>query len=239
MDAIRTARARARAELIREIKESARGQLAVHGATGLSLRAVARELGMASSAVYRYFPSRDDLLTALLVDGFDALGGCAERAAAGAPGGAPADRWVAVWTAVRGWAVEHPQEYALLYGSPVPDYAAPPDTVAPAARVGLVLTELVREAELRGTLRPVERSGGTAGGVAGGSARGGVTETAAAGLPGWAAARLVECWAQLFGLISFELFGHFNQVVEDPAAFFAQTVRETGTWLSEAGSARR
>lgn len=219
MNAIGTARERAREELVQEIKGSARRQLAVHGATALSLRAVARELGMASSAVYRYFPSRDDLLTALIVDGFNALGECAERAAAGAPqGSTPAERWQVTWEAVRDWAVAHPQEYALLYGSPVPDYKAPQTTVPPAARVARVLIGLIREAESQGTLRPVRRMAS-------------VAEDASDGLPGWAAARLVECWTQLFGLISFELFGHLTNVVVKPAEFFAQTVRETAAWL--------
>ena len=78
--ASRTARERARAELTREIKQEARRQLAAHGAEGLSLRAVARELGMVSSALYRYFPSRDELLTALIIDAYDALGEAAEAA---------------------------------------------------------------------------------------------------------------------------------------------------------------
>ena len=120
-----TARARARAELTDEIKREARRQLAEHGAD-LSLRAVARELGMASSAVYRYFPSRDDLLTALIVDAYDALGETAEQALARAEGGVT-ERWLALSTSIRAWAVEHPHDYALLYGSPVPGYRAPRD----------------------------------------------------------------------------------------------------------------
>ena len=79
MNASRTARERVRAELTREITEVARRQLAAEGAAGLSLRAVARELGMVSSAIYRYFPSRDDLLTALIIDAYDAIGEAAER----------------------------------------------------------------------------------------------------------------------------------------------------------------
>jgi AcrR family transcriptional regulator len=78
-NAPRTARERARAELTREIKEEARRQLAATGADGLSLRAVARELGMVSSALYRYYPSRDDLLTALIIDAYDAIGEAAEQ----------------------------------------------------------------------------------------------------------------------------------------------------------------
>ncbi len=87
MNASRTARERVRAELTREITDVARGQLATEGAGGLSLRAVARELGMVSSAIYRYFPSRDDLLTALIIDGYNAIGEVAERADAGCPAG--------------------------------------------------------------------------------------------------------------------------------------------------------
>src|SRR5580693_9793844 len=89
----RTARERARAELTREIKEGARRQLAATGADGISLRAVARELGMASSAVYRYFPSRDDLLTALIIDAYDALGAAVESADSGQPRSDLRGRW--------------------------------------------------------------------------------------------------------------------------------------------------
>src|SRR3981189_932442 len=139
MSASRTARERARAELTREIKDAARRQLAVEGAAGLSLRAVARELGMVSSAVYRYFPSRDDLLTALIIEAFDAVGQAAEMADASRPRQDLEGRGLAVSRAVRRWAGAHPQQYALVYGSPVPGYQAPTDTVDPASRVSLVL----------------------------------------------------------------------------------------------------
>src|SRR3954447_26089069 len=138
-----TARARARAELTHEIKAAARRHLAAEGAQRLSLRAVAREVGMVSSAVYRYFPSRDDLLTALIVDAYNAVGDVAERglSARGPAGVVP--RWVRVSTAIRTWALAHPHEYALIYGSPVPGYAAPVDTIDPAARVPLALIRIV------------------------------------------------------------------------------------------------
>src|SRR6058998_959131 len=118
MSAARTARERARAELTREIKDEARRQLADVGADGLSLRAVARELGMVSSALYRYFPSRDDLLTALIIDAYDALGAAAESAAAAAEAAThdhPSKTWLAVCAAVREWARANPHEYALIY----------------------------------------------------------------------------------------------------------------------------
>src|ERR1700727_2412123 len=107
-----TARERARAELTREIKEEARRQLAATGANGLSLRAVARELGMVSSALYRYYPSRDDLLTALIIDAYDALGAAAEGAIADTTGPAVL-QWLAACHAIRDWATSPPHEYAL------------------------------------------------------------------------------------------------------------------------------
>src|ERR1700685_3333133 len=151
-NAPRTARERARAELSREIKEGARRQLAATGADGVSLRAVARELGMASSALYRYFPSRDDLLTALIIDAYDAIGEAAEQAIAD---GKPDESWgrarglVAV-RAIRGWALAHPHEYALIYGSPVPGYRAPEATIGPAARVPLAFARVLAAATTAG-----------------------------------------------------------------------------------------
>src|SRR5271169_5158994 len=92
----RAARERARAELTREVKQEARRQLAAHGAQGLSLRAVARELGMVSSALYRYFPSRDALLTALIIDAYDALGAAVESADTAQPRSDLRGRWRAI-----------------------------------------------------------------------------------------------------------------------------------------------
>ena len=115
-------RARVRAEMTDEIKNVARRHLATDGAN-LSLRAVARDLGMASSAVYRYFASRDDLLTAMIIDAYDALGSTAEAAVGGKE--VPfTDRFLSACHAVRDWALENPHEWALIYGSPVPGYQA-------------------------------------------------------------------------------------------------------------------
>src|SRR5947208_8086352 len=113
MSTTRGARARARIEVTAAIKDEARRQLAAEGAARLSLRAVARELGMVSSALYRYFPSRDDLLTALIIDAYDAIGAAAEKALARAEDEPPPERWIAVCRAVGEWAVAHPHEYAL------------------------------------------------------------------------------------------------------------------------------
>ena len=115
----RTARQRAREEITAEILGAARARLAVSGPGELSLRAVARDVGMVSSAVYRYFASRDQLLTALLISAYDELGTVAEAADdAVADRGDCAVRWQTTCRAVRDWAVDHPHDYALLYGSP-------------------------------------------------------------------------------------------------------------------------
>ncbi|WP_330295048.1 TetR/AcrR family transcriptional regulator [Streptomyces sp. NBC_00503] len=232
MSTVRGARERARIEVTAAIKDEARRALAAEGAAKLSLRAVARELGMVSSALYRYFPSRDDLLTALIVDAYNSVGAAAEAAdartlAAGASAttgaaatratataGAPRARWIAVCEAVRAWALEHPHEYALIYGSPVPGYSAPSDTVGPASRVGNTLIGIVRAAyEGRGLALPPLPAELRPEAVR-------MTEDFAAGLPPEVTAALVAAWAQLAGLVSFELFGQFNRVVEDRDTFF-------------------
>jgi AcrR family transcriptional regulator len=214
--ASRTARERARAELTREIKEEARRQLAVTGADGLSLRAVARQLGMVSSALYRYFPSRDDLLTALIIDAYDAVGAAAEAASDAAPGSDFRGRWAAACRAVHAWALAHPHEYALIYGSPVPGYKAPEATVGPASRVPLVLIRVLRDGWAAGA---VADDGPALGDVLAGQAERLAADTAP-GLPAALLVRAAVAWTQLFGMISFELFGQFARTLEPAGAFF-------------------
>jgi AcrR family transcriptional regulator len=231
MNASRTARERARAELTREIKREARRQLAAAGASGLSLRAVARELGMVSSALYRYFPSRDELLTALIIDAYDAIGGRLERADRGAATTDYRGRWRACSRAARAWARRHPHEYALVYGSPVPGYRAPAATVAPAGRVPAVLAGILADAWQAGAmsqfgptlLPPLDEQ----------TAR--VAELVAPGLPGTVIARAAMAWAQLFGLISFELFGHFANTLDPADAFFDYSVERMADFVGLAG----
>ena len=221
LERVTTARERVRAELTAEITDAARRQLAEVGAAALSLRAVAREVGLVSSAVYRYFPSRDDLLTRLIIDGYDALGAAAE--AADLPGEAPRTRWLAVCRAVRGWAQAHPHEYALLYGSPVPGYTAPQDTVPAAIRVGAVLGGILGDAARAGLL-----PAGT-----GDRDPSLISDDAAAALGGDHPAiddtvriRGLMAWSSLYGTLSFELFGHFVGSVEDGDRYFDRAMTE-------------
>ncbi len=222
-------RARMRAELTNEIKDEARRQLAAEGAPALSLRAVTRSLGMASSAIYRYFPSRDDLLTALIVDAYDAIGVAAEEADAGCARDDFGGRWQAAGLAVRQWALTVPHEYALVYGSPVPGYRAPEDTIGPASRVTLVLTRIVDGAAEAGALvddaprpdlPPLDAV------VLAESRR--LADLAFPHVPDEVVIRSLVAWTQVFGMISFELFGHFHSVVDDVGPVFERALLEMG-----------
>jgi AcrR family transcriptional regulator len=219
-----TARERARAELTREIKEEARRQLAAAGADGLSLRAVARELGMVSSALYRYYPSRDELLTALIIDAYDAIGEVTEHAVAAVPAGRPRERWAAACHAIRDWARAHPHEYALIYGSPVPGYQAPQSTVAPAARVPVALVGILGAAAADGALVPPRPPARPLGGPLAAQAASLTALLDPPGLPADALVGGVIGWTQLFGLISFELFGQLVGSFEPADALFGHAV---------------
>lgn len=208
-------RARVRAGMIDEIKAVARRHLATDGAN-LSLRAVARDMGMVSSAIYRYFPSRDDLLTALILEAYEALGDAVEAADTSCDQGDLRGRWHAVCRAARAWALAHPAEYALLYGSPVPGYAAPDDTIEPAQRPPLVLVGILRDGVTGGRLTPPDENLPE-------PVRADLAELAAGlvpGLPEALLARGMAGWTQLFGLISFELFGRINRALPHRDEYF-------------------
>jgi AcrR family transcriptional regulator len=216
-------RERARAEITAEIVRAGRHQLATEGAAALSLRAVARELGMVSSAVYRYVASRDELLTLLIIEAYDSLGAAVEAAAAPGRGRSPAARFVAAGRAVRTWAVANPHEYALLYGSPVPGYEAPEDTIGPASRTTLALVGIVADAHRAGVLRrstavPVAVSGPLRRDLAA------IREVTGIELPDDVLVAMIAAWTQLFGLVSFELFGQTRNAIHAHAALFDATV---------------
>jgi AcrR family transcriptional regulator len=221
-------RERARAEMRTEILDAARRQLAQEGAPGLSLRAVAREVGMVSSAVYRYFENRDALLTALIIDAYDSLGEHVETAEAGVPRDDLFGRWRTIAGAVRTWALENPSLYALVYGSPVPGYSAPQDTVGPATRVTRLLAALVQD-----LLRVDAAAVATGPPLAPGAVEGLAPLVDFLG-PGTTADRAVGgllVWSWLFGAVSFELFGQLTGAVAPERraqVFEAQVQRVAG-----------
>jgi AcrR family transcriptional regulator len=210
-------RARVRAELTEEIKSVARRHLATDGAN-LSLRAVARDLGMASSAVYRYFASRDDLLTALILEAYGSVADAADTADGAAEG---MQRWLAVAHAVRDWALADPHQWALIYGSPVPGYQAPPDTTGPGIRVILLIGRILQGAYQAGRLRLGEPlTGRYAEELAA------VAATVGDGVPARLVADTLAMFFQLCGAISGELFGQLaNSVEQDRRGFFEFQMR--------------
>lgn len=208
--------------MIERIKDIAREHLAADG-PNLSLRAVARDLGVVSSAVYRYFASRDDLLTALILDGYASMGEAIETAEAEVSRRTDLlGRWLALGWSARDWSLEHQPEYALLYGSPVPGYAAPEATVEQAQRPVTVAMRILADGVAAGTLEvPTDRLPR--------AVRADLVRIA--GLPGFEGvpptllARAMSVWAQLFGSISFELFGRLKNGVTDFDAYFEHQLR--------------
>jgi AcrR family transcriptional regulator len=222
MKDVRVTRAQARLLQIERIKMTSRRLLAEKGAPALSLREVAREMDLVSSALYRYFATRDDLLTALIVDAYNDLGEVAERAQRRSASKDARQQLHAVALAIRTWAKRNPNEYALLYGSPVPGYEAPEYTVAAAARVALVLGSIV-EGAWHGA--PSSRAKVAA------RSLGGVLETqvldeSMPGVPEEVRVKALMMWSQIFGCISFELFGHYEGTVRSASRFFNIVVDE-------------
>lgn len=216
-------RARVRAELTEEIKRVAHRHLATDGAN-LSLRAVARDLGMAPSALYRYFASRDELLTALIIDAYNAVGEAAERGARGVAD--PRTRWLAITSAVRAWALAEPHQWALIYGSPVPGYQAPQDTIVPAARLLLLIGQTLLDADRAGSLAPAAEppTGRFAEELAA------VAHALGPDTPVRVVAGTITLFFQLCGAISGELFGQLNNSVEeDRQGFFEYQMRGAAT----------
>ncbi|PJI91027.1 TetR/AcrR family transcriptional regulator [Luteimicrobium subarcticum] len=214
-----TPRQVAREHTQREILRIGREQLAEVGPAQLSLRAVARELGVVSSAVYRYVASRDELLTLLIVDAYDELGDAVEDALAAAPADDPRGRVLVSARAVREWAVREKARYALLYGTPVPGYAAPAErTTPPGLRVVRVLVQIMEDAWAAGRVRvpdvaplssvvegDLERVRGEFG-----------LEMSPAALAGG-----MTLWAGMYGVVSFDVFDQWGpDTLTDRGAFF-------------------
>lgn len=135
-------RSERREATIAEIKQRALRQLNSNGHGGLSLRAVARDMGLSSPAIYRYFPNHNDVITALCVDAFTALADALEAAESEYSSNEPRRQLRAVFMAMRRWALDNPAEYSLTFGTPIPGYDAPAEATGPASI--RIATALVR-----------------------------------------------------------------------------------------------
>jgi AcrR family transcriptional regulator len=205
-----------------QIIELGRRHLVSAGAAGLSLRAVARDLGMVSSAVYRYVASRDDLLTLLLVDAYSELADAVDRAGAAA-GGCWSDQLLAMAHAARAWAIDQPARWALLYGSPVPGYHAPRErTVGPGTRVVGALLNAIGAGIAAGAIPvpnlPVAQPLSSEFDL--------LREEFDFGGDDATVAKCFLLWAGLVGAISLEVFGQYGaDTFTDPGAVFDTQIR--------------
>jgi AcrR family transcriptional regulator len=210
-------RERYRAQVRDEIKAHAWTQVATTGAAALSLNAIARQMGISGPALYRYFDNRDELITELVLDAYRDLSATCQAAAATEH--TPTAQLTAVATALRRWALATPHRYLLIYGTPVPGYAAPPEATTIAASLMSVLLNAF---------------------AAAGAPAGAIPEPTAAlddhlathrqwaadhPAPATALRRALTFWTRLHGVVSLEVAGHFTDMNFDPALLYAAETR--------------
>lgn len=212
-----TRRERYRAETLAEIKVRALAHMTRDGIGALSLNAIANEMGMTGPALYRYIDSRDELLTMLIADGFTSLAGYLEAAEA-EPAESAADRMSKVSRAYRQWALEHTTEFGLVFGDPIPGFAAPQD--GPTVEANLrAMSALARSFAAMWR----ESGGRAAPGVVSPSLAKGLLEGAGQvieGLPPEALAEMMGSWSRLHGVVTLEVWGHLVYAVGDVDAYF-------------------
>lgn len=199
-----TPRERYRAQVRAEVKQHAWGQIATAGASALSLNAIAKQMGMSGPALYRYFASRDDLITELVRDAYRGL---ADTLAAAVAEGADLPGLAHV---LRGWALEDPHRYFLIYGTPVPGYRAPDDTTAISGEIMAILLDAWT------ALAPQVPATAFDAHLAGHRAWDGGHPA-----PPEVLHRALSFWTRLHGVLSLELAGHFTGMGFDPAQLFA------------------
>ncbi|WP_424886938.1 TetR/AcrR family transcriptional regulator [Streptomyces sp. XH2] len=200
----KTPRERYRAQVRAEIKEHAWEQIATAGASALSLNAIAKRMGMSGPALYRYFASRDELITELIREAYRSLADTFRAASAGGAGLA------GLAHALRGWALEDPQRYFLIYGTPVPGYHAPEDITGISSEIMTTLLDACTALAPDGSAAPFSAHLEDHRDWAGGHPA-----------PPAALHRALTVWTRLHGLLSLELAGHFTNMGFDPALLFA------------------
>lgn len=214
-------RALKRAAVEADILRVAREHLATEGAAALSLRAVARDLGMVSSGIYRYVESRDELLTRLIIDSYWSLAAAARQAHDAVARDDLDARWDALGKALRAWALARPHDFALIYGSPVPDYEAPAErTEEPGTAVLALLVALLDDVSRAGRLADADRFG-----IEGERARAGVGALLespmfdATELDALALTQGIAAWTLLLGAVTSEVFAQLGPGPDGEALF--------------------
>lgn len=223
-------RDRVRAATTDEIKRTARGILVADGPDALSLRAIAREMGMTAPALYRYFGSREDLVGHVVADIFteiaDDIQAAISRAAA-ASGGDMTHKLVAACHEFRRWSLDHRPEFGLLFGSPLPDLEAAleGDDVIAACAMKFAGTFFTLFLDMwRHHQFTVRSDSEIDQGLREQLAR--YREMLGAELPLGAVFTFLWCWVRLYGIVSLEVFGHLHFALDDAAPMFEYTLSE-------------
>jgi AcrR family transcriptional regulator len=213
-----TRRDRIRQETIEEIKGAALGQIAAAGAGALSVRGIARAIGMSPAGLYRYYAGIDELITDLIADAYNDL---ADRVAEAASGpGAPRERLRDGMLAYRAWCLEHPNRFLLIFGTPIPGYQAPPEgpTVIANRRIGEVFFALGAEAWAAGDLAVPARLRPL------GPAEEAFAASIAPGFPPGAVGAFLSAWAHFHGIVTLEILNQLDWIYPDAAAFYRAEV---------------
>jgi AcrR family transcriptional regulator len=214
-------RERLRAETVAEIKDAARRLLVTGGPAAMSLRAIARDMGMTAPALYRYFDSLDALVQTLVTDLFEELRGVVERAAAANAHTDPLARVTHMARAFRFWSLGHPAEFALMFGSPVPGVAQFAEQCSPLGETFFtVLGEFyashpfeaalpqVPTERLREILKPYVDAFGDR-------------------FPLPVVYLFVAAWTRLYGIVAMEVFGHLAWAMTDVEPMFELEMART------------
>jgi len=216
-------REQVRAATVQEIKDVARRQLVTEGAAAVSLRAIAREMGITAPALYRYFPSFDHLVRSLVGDLFGELCGAMEDARDLIPAEDPAARLIAVCRTFRAWSVGHRAEFGLLFGTPLPGPARDPLSSAQVggARFGRIFFDLFAEVWQRHNFTSPEEPFDPE-----------LTRQLAeyrqlvgSTLPDGPLYTVLSCWTRLYGLVSLEVFNHLRFALDDAEPFLETELR--------------
>lgn len=222
---VRSRRERLRAQTLEDIETIAMRLLAEGGPDAISLRAIAREMGMTAGAIYGYFATRDDLISALISNVYTALVDRLEAARDAVAVEDPAGRIMAWAEAVRVWAVRRPAEFRLIYGDPVAGYRPPPGGPAAAAEsracTGLVGLAAAAWPHAAATQAADDCAWSDFDPDLVAHVRSGFPE-----LPPDALALALRMWGRMHGPIALEVYGHLRPQSQDPAKLFRAEMRD-------------
>ncbi|WP_329284388.1 TetR/AcrR family transcriptional regulator [Streptomyces sp. NBC_01455] len=217
-------RRRRRAAAVQEILDAAERHIAEHGPAALSLRAIARSLGMTVQALYHYFPSRDDLVTALIAKAYDALTEAVQAAVDAATGDSPQERVLVAAEGYRQWAITHPERFQLLYGTPLRYYAAPVEgpTTQAVRQMSAIFERELFDGFTTAQLAAADTPGLSAELLA---YLDQLPPTGQRDLPPPATALVLSAWGHLHGLVVLEVFGHTSFLGDHQAEIFRMAMR--------------